>query len=135
MAKLLSCPPRMRISNHSSSNGSRVVRVKAKGINTVHARLASGDRRTYYYHRPTGMRLEGEPGSSEFLTSFAAAEESLRKRNVGTLSGLIRDFEQTKQWRRLADSTKKEYKRVFKFWDAQYGTCPCGALEEKAFRA
>jgi integrase len=56
-------------------------------------------------------------------------------RNTGTLSGLIRDFEGTKQWRRLADSTKKEYKRVLMFWEAEYGTCPYRALEDKAFRA
>jgi hypothetical protein len=53
---------------------------------------------------------------------------------IGTLSCLIRKFEGTKQWRRLADSTKKEYKRVFKFWDFEYGTCPYRALEDKAFR-
>jgi integrase len=69
------------------------------------------------------------------LTSLAAAENSRRERNAGTLSALFRAFEQTKQWRRLAESTKKEYKRVFAFWDAEYGTCPYRALEEKAFRA
>ncbi|MGA7958107.1 MAG: tyrosine-type recombinase/integrase [Xanthobacteraceae bacterium] len=101
----------------------------------MQARLASGEVKTYYYHRATGTRLVGEPGSTEFLTSFTAAEQSLRQRHAGTLSGLIRDFEGTKQWRRLAESTKKEYKRVFKFWDAEYGTCPYRALEDKAFRA
>ena len=111
------------------------MRIRARGINTVQARLASGEVKTYYYHRATGTRLVGEPGSTEFLTSFTAAEQSLRQRHAGTLSGLIRDFEGTKQWRRLAESTKKEYKRVFKFWDAEYGTCPYRALEDKAFRA
>jgi integrase len=69
------------------------------------------------------------------LASYAAAEEGIRNRNSGTLSGLIRDFEGTKQWRRLADSTKKEYRRVLTFWDAEYGSCPNRALEDKAFRA
>ena len=74
--------------------------------------------------------------SSLMISIFrSAAEQSLRQRHVGTLSGLIRDFEGTKQWRRLADSTRKEYKRVFIFWDAEYGTCPHRALEDKAFRA
>ena len=111
------------------------MRIRAKGINTVRARLASGEVKTYYYHRATGKRLVGKPGSSEFLTSFTVAEQSLRQRHAGTLSGLIRDFEGTKQWRRLAESTKREYKRVLIFWDAQYGTCPYRALEDKAFRA
>ena len=71
----------------------------------------------------TGVRLAGEPGSPEFLTSFTVAEQSLRLRHSGTLSGLIRDFEGTKQWRWLAESTRKEYKRVLKFWDAEYSLC------------
>jgi integrase len=110
------------------------MRVRAAGINIIRARLASGEFKTYYYHRYSGKRLTGEPGSSEFLASFAVAEHSSRQRNAGTLSGLIRDFESTKQWRRLAESTKAEYKRVFRFWDHEYGTCPYGALEDKAFR-
>jgi integrase len=110
------------------------VRIKASGINIVRARLASGEIKTYYYHRATGERLVGTPGSIEFLASFAAAQETMRQRNIGTLAGLIREFEETKQWRRLADSTKKEYRRIFKFWDAEYGTCPYPALEDKAFR-
>jgi integrase len=111
------------------------MRIEARGINPVRAKLASGEIKTYYYHRATGTRLIGNPGSPEFLASFAAAEQSKQPRDAGTLSGLIRDFEGTKQWRRLAESTKNEYKRVFVFWDAEYGTCPHRALEEKAFRA
>jgi integrase len=111
------------------------VRIRAPGINIVRAHLATGEIKTYYYHRATGTRLAGVPGSHEFLASVAAAEGSFRNRHAGTLAGLIRDFEATKQWRRLAESTKKEYKRVFGFWDAAYGTCPYPALEDKAFRA
>jgi integrase len=111
------------------------MRIKASGINVVHARLASGEVKSYYYHRATGTRLAGAPGSAEFLASFAAAQEFKHRRDAGTLAGLIREFERTKQWRRLADSTKNEYMRIFKFWDAEYGTCPYRALEDKAFRA
>jgi integrase len=133
---------RYQVTKHQSipcsrrlSSGDLPVQVKASGINPVRAKLASGEIRTYYYHRATGTRLLGAPGSPEFLASYAAAEESTRNRNAGTLSGLIRDFEGTKQWRKLADSTKKEYKRVLTFWDSKYGTCPYRALEDKAFRA
>jgi integrase len=111
------------------------MRIRAGGINPVRAKLASGELKTYYYHRATGTRLVGDPGSPEFLASYAAAENSARRRNAGTLSGLIRDFETTSRWRRLADSTKFEYRRVFAFWDSKYGTCPYKALEDKKFRA
>jgi len=111
------------------------MRMKAPGVNVVRRKLASGETKTYFYHRSTGARLSGAPGSPEFLTSLADAQNKTRNRQGGTLSGLIRDFENTKQWRRLAESTKKEYRRIFKFWDAKYGTCPYRALEDKAFRA
>jgi len=110
------------------------VRVRLKGINTVRRKLATGVVETYYYHRATGTRIEGEPGSPAFIASVQRAEDKGRHRTTGTLSGLIREFEGTKQWRRLADSTKKEYRRVLTFWDGLYGTCPYPALEDKAFR-
>jgi hypothetical protein len=83
------------------------MRLKAKGINVVRARLASGEIKTYYYHRATGTALKGVPGSAEFLASYADVERSNQRGNAGTLAGLIRDFESTKQWRRLAESTKE----------------------------
>jgi hypothetical protein len=111
------------------------MRLKAKGINVVRAKLATGDVKTYYYHRATGTRLQGVPGSAEFLASYATAERGNQQWDASTLAGLLREFESTKQWRRLAESTKREYRRVFKFWDSKYGTCPYRALEDKAFRA
>lgn len=105
------------------------------GVNKIRRKLATGEVRTYYYHRSTGTRLTGVPGSIEFRAAYAEAELAVTSRNKGTLSQLLRDFEGTNKWRRLAESTKKEYKRVFAFWDSQYGTCPYRALEDKAFRA
>lgn len=110
------------------------MRARLKGINTVRRKLADGRVSTYYYHRPTGARLKGEPGSPEFLASIADAEARMRNRTLGTFAGLIREFEQTAKWRRLADSTRQEYRRVLTFWEATYGTCPLAALEDKAFR-
>src|SRR5687768_11362757 len=110
------------------------MRIRLKGINTVQCRLASGVVETYYYHRSTGTRLKGRPGTPEFVASIAAAEATIKSRTKGTLSGLFQEFEATSKWRRLADSTRKEYRRVLTFWDERYGSCPCAALEDKAFR-
>lgn len=110
------------------------MRTHLKGINIIRRRLATGELRTYYYHRATNTRLQGEPGSPEFLSSIAAAVEQCRQRDSGTLGGLIREFQQTAKWRRLAESTQSEYRRIFTFWEDQYGTCPYAALEDKAFR-
>lgn len=107
---------------------------RLKGINTVKAKLADGKVSLYYYHRASGIRLTGKPGSAAFVASLAAAEQTLLKRTDGTLTGLIRAFEQTAKWRKLAESTRKEYARVFKFWDGKFGTVPLRALAQKTFR-
>lgn len=106
-----------------------------KGINPVRRELANGEVKKYYYHRATGERLFGEPGSPEFLACIAKAVEKYRTRDSGTLGGLFREFEKTARWRdKLAESTRIEYRRIFKFWEDRYGTCPHAALEDKAFR-
>lgn len=105
------------------------MRVQVRGINKVRARG-----HLYYYHRATGTRLIGSPGDAEFLASYADAEKKLQQRSIGTLAGLLGDFEQTSKWRRLAESTKKEYRRIFAFWESEYGTCPYAAVEDKGFR-
>lgn len=105
-----------------------------KGVNKVTKKLADGTVKLHYYHRATGTKLEGQPGTAAFAASFAAAGKLATNRQEGTLSGLIRDFEKTAKWRKLAESTQKEYRRVFKFWDAKYGSVPLAALASKGFR-
>ncbi|MGN6099862.1 MAG: tyrosine-type recombinase/integrase [Devosia sp.] len=114
--------------------GKTTVPDRIPGLNRVARRLADGRESVYYYHRATGTRLPGEFGSPEFLAALAAAQSSSHSRTAGTLAGVIRDFEQTAKWRKLAESTKAEYRRVFKFWDAEYGSLPIKALESRAFR-
>ena len=75
------------------------MRIRARGINTVHGRLASGEVKTYYYHRATGARLAGEPGSSEFMASLREppplfgvleiADESRKRAGVALPNGLL----------------------------------------------
>lgn len=115
--------------------GKKAVLDKIPGINRVVARLAGGRQAVYYYHRATGTKLPGEYGSAQFLEALRAAQAgNTTNRQAGTLAGLIRDFEGTSKWRKLAESTKREYRRVFTFWDQKFGTLPIRALESRAFR-
>lgn len=108
--------------------------VRLKGINKVTRKVKEGPPRIHYYHRATGTPLEGKPGTAKFIASVAAAEAKMANRTDGTLSGLIRDFEKTAKWRKLAASTQTEYRRVFRFWDEKFGKVPLVALADKAFR-
>jgi integrase len=115
--------------------GKKAVQDRIPGINRVTAKLANGREAVYYYHRATGTKLPGAYGSDEFLQALADAKAgAATRRTAGTLSGLIRSFEGTAKWRKLRDTTKKEYKRVFKFWDGKFGTVPVTAIAAKGFR-
>lgn len=111
------------------------MRVRMPGVNPVRKRLADGRVKTYYYHRATGKRLEGEPGSQAFLTSYAAAEEAHIVKPEKTLGGLIDMFQSSADWRRLAASSQREYRRIFGTVGREYGTVPMPALEDRDFRA
>ena len=69
-----------------------MVRVDIKGWFTTYKNLKSGERAEYHYHRATGMRLNGKPGSPEFVTDYAAAEKLIRDRLAGTFNGLVRSY-------------------------------------------
>jgi hypothetical protein len=71
-----------------------VVRANLKGVFRTYKTRRDGTRKAYWYHRATGKRLRGEPGSPELILDFASAEESIRDRlgHGGTFNGLIREY-------------------------------------------
>jgi integrase len=108
---------------------------RLKGINKVSRRLRDGSVNIHYYHRHTGAKLEGEPGTTPFLLSWAAAEKAARDRlSGGTFSDLVRDFETSPEYEDLAESTRDEYTRKFQKIDAEWGTVPIAGLTDKSFR-
>ncbi len=60
-----------------------MVRVDIKGWFTTYKTLKSGERREYHYHRVTLRRLNGKPGSPEFIADYATAEKLIRDRLAG----------------------------------------------------
>jgi hypothetical protein len=68
------------------------VRVRLRGINTVHKRLANGTVKIFRYHRATGQRLNGEPASPEFIASYSEAGKLISNRLLGTFNALVRDY-------------------------------------------
>jgi len=113
-----------------------VVRVRLKGINTVQKRLADGAVRIYYYHRATGLRLTGDPGSAEFIASYGDAEKTMRDRHVGgSLNALIRGYTLSVEFQqKLASSTKTEYRRMLTAAETEFGDMPIAALDDPRVR-
>jgi integrase len=115
--------------------GNSAVRIRLKGINTVRRYRKDGSFALYRYHRASGRQLTGEPGTPEFIESYAAAERSIRDRAKGTIAGLIRRFEDSPQFADMrADTTQKEYRRKFKAIERDWGSAPIASFNDKQFR-
>lgn len=110
-----------------------MARIKLQGINTVTKKLADGTRKKYYYHRSTGTALPGKPGDREFVAAYAEAERS-EPRLIGNVSALIRDYLLSLSYERKANSTKREYSRMLRGIEEEFGTLPIRALESPKVR-
>ncbi len=112
-----------------------MVRANLKGIFPTYKTLRDGIRRTYWYHRATGRRLNGEPGSPEFIADLAAAEKLIRDRLAGTFNNLVRLFTLSTEFdTTLAASTKAEYRRMLTKAEAEFGDMPMAALDDPRVR-
>jgi hypothetical protein len=88
----LTKPPdfRLRSSRPLLKNGKPdAMRVHLKGVNRSIVKLASGEVKTYWYAWRGGPRLEGEPGSPEFVRSYSAAHAARIQPRSGTVFTLI----------------------------------------------
>jgi integrase len=111
-----------------------VVRANIKGVFSTY-KLLKGTRRTYWYHRDTGQRLHGEPGSPDFIADLAAAEKLVRDRLAGTFNNLVRLFTLSTEFdTTLATSTKTEYRRMLAKAEAEFGDMPIVALNDSRVR-
>ena len=110
------------------------MRIKLKGINRVSKKLADGKRVTYYYAWKGGPRLEGEPGTTEFISSYNAAVASLKRLPTGSLQFVIDDFERSSEFTRLAPRTQSDYKKFLKLIRNEFGDMPIKLLADPRTR-
>lgn len=112
-----------------------MVRAKIPGVFSTYKTLRDGTRKTYWYHRATGQRLNGKPGSPEFIADLAAAENFTRSKLIGTFNGFVRDYTTSIEFdEKLSPSTQREYKRMLTKAEAEFGDMPAQALEDPRVR-
>jgi integrase len=112
-----------------------VVRANLTGVFATYKTPRDGTRRTYWYHRATGRRLHGEPGSPEFIADLAAAEKTMRDRLAGTFNQLVRGYTLSAEFEgALAPSTKTEYRRILSKAESEFGDMPVAALDDPRVR-
>jgi len=113
-----------------------VVRAQIRGVFATFKTLRSGERRAYWYHRSTGRRLRGEPGSRDFMRDYAEAEKLTADRHSGTFNGLVREFTLSEEFTAsLSPSTQRDYKRLLTYAEVEFGTMPIAALDDRRVRS
>lgn len=88
-----------------------MAQVRLRGLNSATKRLGSGKVVTYWYAWRGGPRLDGSPGSPEFLASYAQAIRGRITPTAGTLRALVARYKASPEWARMAANTKREWSR------------------------
>jgi len=111
------------------------MRVLLKGIDTAVKRLADGSSRTYHYAWRGGPRLEGQPGSPEFVASYnAAVAERPNRRKGKTLEGIVDSYLDSQDFATKRDRTREDYRKIAGRIVAEFGDMPIKALDDKRVR-
>lgn len=113
-----------------------VAHVRLKGLNRVAKRLADGRRIVYWYAWKGGPRLEGQPGSPEFVASYNAAVAARKTPKTNNLAGLVQRYRGSPEFNRNAETTKAEWRRWLKrIEEAEIATLSWEALNDREVRS
>ena len=107
------------------------MRVQLKGIHTTTKRLADGSRRTYYYLGKNGPRLEGKPGSPEFLASYQAAAAQKVGMPGDVLLSILRDYQNSTAFTDLAERARKDYVGIIAKIEKEFGDLPLTGINKE----
>lgn len=102
-------------------------------IKLPHIKTYTAKGKTYYYHRRTGKRIVGEPGTLAFMQSYEEACQLARVKSQ-TFNDLICDFFSSEKFNGLAERTKSDYIKQRKPVEEEWGTLPIDVLEDKRIK-
>lgn len=107
----------------------RAVKVNLKGVHRVKSRG-----RVYYYLRG-GPRLQGEPGSPEFLRSYEEARNPLSGLDTKRLAAWVTLYKASDEFAALAPSTKAEWGRWLDRIKEHFGSLSIRQFDRAEIRA
>lgn len=110
------------------------MRVRLRGINCTRKRLADGSLKLYHYAWKGGPPLKGEPGTPEFIASYNEAIARKATPPTGVLLSIIQGYQASEDFRRLAESTRRDYVALIKRIEAKFGDLPLSALSDRRIR-
>lgn len=106
--------------------------VRLKGLNRVKKTLKDGTVRIHWYAWKGGPKLEGQPGTPEFIASYNRAVEQRRAPRNDTLAGLVTAYKDSPEFAKLAASTQAEWRRWMDRISADVAADDIGGLTLKA---
>jgi integrase len=110
------------------------MRVDLKGLHWTLAKLADGSTKIYWYAWRGGPRIEGEPGTPEFVANYNAAVASKVTAPEGRLLSLLQGYQQSQQFLGLRDRTRADYVTQIVKIEQKFGDCPLKALADPRTR-
>lgn len=113
----------------------RKMRVRLKGVNTSKKRLADGSTVTYYYAWRGGPRIDGEPGTPEFMGLYNEALQTRKRPPQGILFTLVAEYKASADYNGLSAPSKRAYSYYLKLIEGEFGDMPIEALSERGARA
>lgn len=85
------------------------------GVKRQWKTLSDGSRRAYYYHRPTGIALKGDPGTLQFMTAYREAERAAARPTAPEREpfvALLDEFLRSPEHLRVAPATRRNQRRA-----------------------
>lgn len=110
------------------------MRTRLRGINRITKKLASGETVTYFYAWKGGPRLEGEPGTPEFIASYTNAVSKRAAVPREDLRTVINKFQDSSDFQSLAEKTRSDYAKHIRAIDLEFGDMPVAALSDRRIR-
>jgi len=106
-----------------------MVMVNLKGVQKVRA-----GGRVYYYAWRGGPRLEGEPGSPDFLRQFQDAHRARKQVVNGTFLAILTAYRASPEFTRLGAHTQRSYRPHLDALQTRFGSLPAAALDDPRVR-
>lgn len=110
------------------------MRMSLENVKTVWKTLKSGERVPYYYHRKTGKRIKGKPGTAEFFRSYEAAQVDDASAE-GSFSEVLTAYRKSQNFLGKADSTRRNYNLQIDNIRVAFGDIEISAFDNRKIRA
>ena len=112
--------------------------IRLVGVHKVRGKLASGERKTYYYAWRGGPRIEARPGTAAFTAEYVRLTRHRVKGDdavqPGTIGALIRSYVASEAYKARKASTRKSYDWALDKIEAAYHDVPLSLVDRKGMR-